>query len=49
MATSINRAYVKRLASDIEGSIEAVLRYTSRPYESMSFLPGIPPMGIHFS
>jgi len=36
MAAGINRAYVKRLASDIEGSIEAVLRYTSRPYEGVS-------------
>ena len=36
MAAGINRAYVKRLVSDIEGSIEAILRYTSRPYEGMS-------------
>lgn len=36
MATSINKTYVKKLASDIERSIEAILRYTSRPYEGMS-------------
>ncbi|MEM1510514.1 MAG: HepT-like ribonuclease domain-containing protein [Candidatus Nezhaarchaeales archaeon] len=36
MAASINRAYVKKLASDIEEPIDAILRYTSRPYESMS-------------
>jgi len=30
----MNRTYVKRLVSDIEGSIEAILHYTSRPYKS---------------